>query len=610
MRIHSSSSLPSTPSATTGPALELIRSKLPRHTLLALRRVCRAARDELVDGRSTLVHPMQLENWADSMAPLHAAAPRLRRLETVSAPGIGSQRACAALGKFIARLPGAGAAVTELRIGRMRVGPGAFARPRELAKIIGGLPSLKRLGVCLEVSGGAAAKELLAAVAAGLRAAAPAARLRVIAWTARGGSRAGTGAGGAPVAPIALLPLGRLESLILDDDGAARAWLPQLFEPAAAAALTALDTLALVNGAAPLPQRPAVWRAPWLAQLTKLDFSGPVEAFDRLARALAPGALPRVRELALGTGPGASRPIPAAALDALLAACGPAARLETLCVMTASWQHVAELAARLPALSALLIGPCLDDRPHAGNSGDLDAPFASRVAAVAAIGELKAAPLAPLTRLGLNVEGHWLRAVPRKLGALLAAPWAAASLVDLELYGALDGSGGGGGGDGGSGGGGGAFPALAALAALPSLRALRLRYPHFTPAALRRVAGDVEARADAWAPRLTDFELTEYDVGAAIVRALLLLPFSRLERLCVVGEEDRAALQGDEDDDDDEDDDGDWDEAGSGDFARWQQEGGYNGDGLLDHGALLDECARALPALKSVSLDLLPWTGT
>ena len=297
------------------------------------------------------------------------------------------------------------------------------------------------------------------------------------------------------------MPLARLESLDLINRSLG--FLPQLFEPAAAAALTALRVLMLSSWAEEEPRQlqPAVWRAPWLAQLTRLDAAGDGAFCDNICSALAPGSLPALRQVKLHASSGL-RP---AAFKALLAACNPAA-LESVNVWGAESADVARFAERLPALAALDV----TFRAIPAGAG-----------AAAAYEALQSARLAPLTRLSLSAD-DWLFDHPARLAALLSAPWAA-PLRELGLHCApmMDSS---------------HLRSLRALSQLRHLRKLHMVTPRLEAAALRQAAAEGSLAA-SWAPRLAELQIFELwgftaDESADALRELLRLPLiSRIEHL-------------------------------------------------------------------------------
>ena len=541
--------------------IELIRGKLAAPTLAVLRLVCRAARDDFVDGRCTALRP--LLPCCDS-APPSTAAPRLRRLESLSLPGCRSQQDCADLAEFLLRLPSGGAALRELRLGGVscqrttppRAGP-ASADVQTcplLAAAIARLPGLQTLQFSIGAGDDPdAARLLLGALLAGVRAA-PTARLVL-------------GADGHDLlfrdgSSIATLPLAHLQGLNIRDAG--RQFLMRLAAPPpAAAALAALRSLELcddefspdevdapsddADAAAPLPPpppAPELWRAPWVAQLTRLRVGGEARVFRWLAASLAPRSLAAVQEFviegAIGFG------LPEDVLAPLVAAANPAT-LRTLHVPGRSYSLAARLAEALPALRALHFVGCPDVVSHPPYHGDAGRRLEAEY------GALRAARLAPLTSLTLETGG-WACAQPARLAALLSAPWAASlrKLTLKELSTCADGR---------------PPPLDAFLAPLKQLHTLRMSLGCFSRYEFCQALA--AGWADAWAPRLVAFEFQGIRANVEVVRALLRAPFTRLERLSV----ELADPTGPS-------------------IPRKQL------------ALLLDECVRALPALKSVNFSV------
>ena len=347
-----------------------------------------------------------------------------------------------------------------------------------------------------------------------------------------------------------LLPLERVDDLELHSN--ALGFLPQLCGPAAAAALTALRALALHSyhgeledaiewweqeeqqqqqeqgqqqqaqqqeqeqqQEQQLERRRAPWsRAPWLARLTALVVHGYPDTAELFAATLAPGALAALVELEVDVSDGHLAP---ADVAALLAACNPAA-LRALTLRGVPFSVLGRALEALPAIGAALAELTLRD------TGEEFAPFSDDGTA-AEYAALAAAPLAPLECLGLGHQGGaWLFRDAARLAALLAAPWAA-RVRRLEIVGDCEG--------------GLQFRAaelksLAALSALRRMESLTLHCRGLDPAALERAAA--EGWADAWAPRLLEFKLTEPGAGARLRRALLKLPFARIQGLWVDGQ--------------------------------------------------------------------------
>ena len=561
-------------------AAELVRSKLPSLTLASLRLVSRAACYEFVDGRAVRVR--RLFDAAD-VAALVTAAPRLRRLESLSTSALSvesrlSAANCEALAEVLARLPNGGAALRELRLCAITVGGsgallfaglvaagygGRESCLHRLAAAIGRLPGLETLEVELGSLWDDGASALVRAAAAApalkrlrlrpLLGVQPPAELR--AWLLAGP-----------------LPQ-RLEALEVRS-GAAQLLLPAVLRPQVALRLARLRDLSIDLGGDPWapssspldPAAAAPWRAPWLAQLTRLSIAGGNRHLLAAARALAPGALPALR--ALEARPFDHR-LGAAALRGLLGACDAAA-LRSLTLHSPIIEEVRGLVAALPALEALeLIDPDTASaawkrprrRRQHGGGGDVGAADQGGAAAggggggdqgdAAGGGEdgycepracLRAEygswlPLvkelrAPLARLKLHLSGPIEHYDPFGLAPLAAGSACAASLRELDL--SLIGD------DGGLDAGGrqgrDELRSLRALGALPRLRKLSLEVWGFDQAVLEEAAA--EGWAKGWAPRLADFELRvspeEVPDAAALLRALVRgLGFAALERLAL-----------------------------------------------------------------------------
>ena len=513
------------PSSTTALALDLVRSSLPSHALAALRLASRAARDDLVDAHCTRLRALQGD--AD-LCDLLGAAPRLRRLQRLIGPEAAGTLEDFA--EFRARLPDGGAALDEVLL------PGIKYRPVS------------------EGDGEAGDDDAAAAAADGPP------RLTASLYSHDEGVAAG------PPRLADLLPLGRVADLDLGCSTVAI--LPQLFEREAAAALTALRSLSLIgdfdepdevssdedmeDGGAQegQPLAPPVWHAPWLARLTSLHLAGCRARVRSLGSRLAPaGSLPAVRELSVEL-PFDNRALPQTVFEALLAACSPAA-LGAVTLIGAEHASTARALEAWPALKSLNFYNTPEDAGE--RPGE-------------AFEELAAARLAPLTRLTLchsvmaadengYREGAWLFEEPSRLAALLSAPWAA-SLEDLCVR--SDGSwdtifcdhe----------------FRALAALSQLRRLRTFRMHELCLETGLLERAAA--EGWADAWAPQITCLVVEEPGADADMVRALLRLPLSRLERLDVGGGQVERLSVGDREE-------------------------------------LERECMHALPTLRQVSIDI------
>ena len=496
----------------TALAVDVVHSQLPLETLRALRLVCRAARDELVDGRCTRVNIY-------SFGALRAAAPRLRSLTDLNAMQFANFKGdavadeCAALADAIERLPHP-AAVTSLELARLQ--PYGCNRRRYLSAFealmaaAGRLPSVRVLKVELFARPTTYDRSDDERFAAVVRAAARMAALEELHLDVclEGKVNHASFYSKRPRADPAL-PWGQLRCIALR--GGAAVLLPRLLE----AQLTALTSLEaeLFSGGAEIMEKnaealEALWRAPWVQQLERLTLRGFAPkgvAFEKMLAALpAPPAPPPLRSLKqLHCG---LRGWPLASVNdvrRLLAACNPG-ELETLALERVTHSDVLGLAARAGALTALrsLAIPC------DGGAGEQSWPWAA----------LHDAPLAPLTRLGL---GLWCDAVPRDSpnspASLLSAGWAA-ELRELSLVFGVDYH----------------WPpvttqgfATSALAALSQLRSLHLGEPRLGKAALEA------ARAEGWAGRLVDFTLVQFVMEEGALTALAGLPFARLERLRV-----------------------------------------------------------------------------
>ena len=491
-------------------AVELIRAQLPTPTLWQLRLVSRAARDDLVDGRCT--HLRRLI-WSSDLWDVRRVAPRLRRLQRLTLDHLRSAEQCDVLAAFLARLAAGGASLRELGLGYFA--PQTFEHFRDECFTTATRASVQRLAAAIAALAGL---ELVSTTAPFYPNSKSCAALLDVLGAAAGARATRRRVAHARVAlhltdyrPLRASPtaplLGRIESLGLES-GAAEWALPLFAKPAAAAALTALRSLAVEGSFLIGDMEPSVWRAPWFSQLTQLRMAGDEQDFSSYARGLAPGSLAALRKLRLsGFHPPAMED-----LRALLAACDAAA-LRTLTLPLLRLTTVARLTEGLPALERLE----LDVADNAVSEVD---PGESPEAYEA----LRGARLAPLTSLTLSVS-KWLLAEPARLSALLSAPWAA-SLVELGLRGKLRGPRARGAPYSRA-----PLPALD-LSGLPRLRALRLIDPHLKPGLLDQAA---EAGwADEWAPRLREFSVSDYFADAFTLDALLCLPFSsRLEALAV-----------------------------------------------------------------------------
>ena len=520
-----------------GPAIELVRSHLLSPTLAVLRLVCRAARDDFVDAHCKALRRL---HQRARVAALLTAAPRLRCLErfdtSIKRFGNGPDGDAAGVADFLLRLPGRGASLRELHLGFAdMLPPKAFDQLRAAAGALAGLRVL-RVALSEPTAGGVAGALAAAANGGSSGGRAVALWLDFPAYPPR--------ACGLSRSLAVLLPLGRLERLSLSHG--ARRLLHQLFEPAVATALTALRALSLtlLDDEAPSPP---VWRAPWMARLTRLELDCDCVTARHFSGALLPpGSLPALQELEYDV---IDDMIRGDDLAPLLAACDPAA-LRSLSLRAA---HLGDDVARLlegrwPALRSLQFSqvPELwaeDSADHRGAWDTADGTLAG-AAAPAYEALLGARLAAPLTRLALYADG-WLFAPgqTRRLAALLTAPWAE-ELREIELSCVQ--------GDAGD------LGRLAALSQLQHLTALHLRPARLPAAALQKVMDD--GSAAAWAPRIRELEVSLSDgLDLDDMRALFKM-FARLERLCVIAS---ARSRGDAE-------------------------------------AAMAEAARALPALKSV----------
>lgn len=530
-------------------AAQLVRSQLPAPALVALRRVCRAARDDFVDCCYTRARPSQAL-VLDAAAPfvvLAAAAPRLHRLEAIELPEARlGPREAAALADALAALPRGGAALRELF--RLDAATNAVPQVERLAAALGTLQGLTRLELGVGACRGAAALVGGAGALTALR------RLAISAHR--------TGGPAARWEQLkAALPLRRLqclEALTLRCD-APDAWLPAMLEPNTAAALARLRDLELwlspqfaQVGALEVDVAAAQLRGPWLPHLTRLELTGGRDGIYALATALPRGALPALLALSVSGVTSTRRDagqqaVHAAALRALLSACGGAAALHSLslaCATPAALLAAAE--AGLPALRALRY-------------------YGDELWARAGDGAWRAlvrAPLARLTRLEIDTPA-WLAEHPldyaAELDALFSARWAR-SLQALTLRALPKAEGWGwlplldeldeaedpqqqqqlldaGAGPRGAA----VLRALRGLSALASLRALRLEMEGLDAGALELAAAE---GADGWAQHLTALELSEpRRLDAALPRALAAqTQFARLGRLVI---DAHGALRGD-----------------------------------------------------------------
>ena len=474
-----------TTTPTTDPLRALVRSHLPPAALRALRLVNHAVRDELVDGGCTALRlraprpPIQ----APATKALCGFAARLRSLTSLDARRCSTEayrsalaaEDCDELAAALERLPSP-AALTALYLGtidlskRRQAPPGRAPAPTPAAAAAPP-PSPRRLAAAVARCSGLRALHVGAAGANADGPALAARCLEALLGAARGmASLASLTVGffgervaaallrGAPVE--ALLPLRRLETLSLTGD--AVALLPPLLKPGAAAQLASLSSLSLTFGDGERPSRAfgALWRAPFLPQLTRLEFWD-LDAATEDAEALL-AALP-VAPIGDGLEPLAPPPLPPPPpllrsikalvvsraddncpeddeglvswghLAALLAACNPAT-LEALYVDDCGEDAAEALAERAGDFTALrrlrLDGRDFCRSEFDLDTGDLDGECDAPAAAWLAIAEAR---FAPLESLDIRRTG-WLLQEPKRLAALLSAPWAA-SLVSVTLAG-------------------------------------------------------------------------------------------------------------------------------------------------------------------------------
>ena len=507
-----------------GPALQLVRSKLPTVTLSAVRLVNRAARADLVDGRATRV--WRCPGLGAQVNALGSAAPRLRSLVSLKMRSSLCADECVILGGVLERLPGGGAAaLRELDLGRIehdaRWAPYPPISPS-------GSPStcLERFAAAVSrLSGLASFKAAIhgcwsdgAAALVGAAGRLPA--LARLSLHLRCHFEAGQSLQMPPLATLR-----RLQALDLSG-GAAALWLPSLFEPATAAALTRLRDLSVEHYSSNRRLPAAPWRAPRMAQLTRLALEGDRDQMRLVSRELTPGALSALRTLEISTH---DCYLGTRKLRRIIAACGAArgeAALQMLALDGVAGAAVRDVAASLPALRALELFNAdftyggLTDSEDDDDGGGAIVSDEWRDPNDVAFCAFMAAPLAPLTRLELHLGSS----VAARLPAMFAAGWATALReVALRAIGDFGGCG---------------PPDTLTPRALRGLSALT---------ALTRLAlvdldlgdgGDLEAAAaegaNVWAPRLVELELeTCNPLTDGIIATLLALPLSRLERLGV-----------------------------------------------------------------------------
>ena len=503
------------------PARELVRGQLPSPTLGAVRLVCRAARDEFVDALCTRVRQV----WDDApLASLVGMAPRLRSivgLDTSNCPMSCGEHSlcedeCDALVEALARLPGGGASLRELRVGNniattQQRGDHADAT-QALVDAVARLPALESFEVEIHNNCNDAAAALLSTIGQRLQ---TLTRLRVGVYSEFGSQRVWAACRG-------LLQLQQLEALTLDGDAGKAATLALFEAEAAAAGLARLRDLDIT-----LPDPgPAGWQKPWraplLTQLTRLGASGSFGALQGMAQALDEGALPALRALKVAVAdPYDDGYLTAGELRALLAACDATA-LEALSLHRVAAAALHSVAAELPALRALeydgpdFWAPGLTDG-FTSDGSPLDVVDTADPPWRAFLG----APLAPLTRLELAVGNYPLSSY-EGLAPLFEAPWVRSLRVlslhtmikyDLDPDARCP------------------LRSLHGLSALAALSSLTLGLQQLEPDAMEQVAA--EELWAGWAPRLAEFELrVRYMSSAGALRALpRMFASGRLERL-------------------------------------------------------------------------------
>ena len=547
--------------------LECVLGKLPTPTLAALRLVSRAARD-LVDGRATRVRRLR---DTSSVSVLVGAAHRLRSVSVIDVridtplcdddEEYDERRhnitpaACGRLAEVLKRLPGRGAALRELRAGPINLdctyGLDLWEDVEcleRLAAAVARLPALESAEFTVRGRWNEGAEALLSAagrlralarLAVDMRDVLKARRINLNLYNFDDSDDSDDPDDPGRYAPLPPRDsLQRLATLALD--GCAEPFAPLLFGAATAGLLTRLRDLSVSvpNEWSRSPPPAEAWRAPWWSQLTRLALRGNSEVLRLVSEALAPRALRALRALEVES---TYHRLTAAELRSLLGACDAPA-LHTLVLRRAAAAAVGGAAAELPALRALELHDAeFSTRPDWDEDQDTGADICTR-AALAWIA-LCAAPLAPLTRLTLDVCDFALakEAAPVAFAPLLGAGWAR-GLRALHLYNMVEprrAGGGGGGGGGGwrarpsSRGGTWALYALRGLSALTALTKLTLEVnPELRAPALEAAAR--KGWAAGWAPRLREFALftREHRLSGEALLALLKLPFGdRLERL-------------------------------------------------------------------------------
>ena len=547
----------------TEPLVAAIRSKLPPAALRALRLVCHAARDDFVDGRCTALVVRARRLGGEALAEVPATwdlcagpAGRLRSLASleVNDCGTGGEylvkffgvEDCDELAAALERLPSP-AALTSLKLCRIDLdahrqlpacgAQRSLAVARRLAAAICRFRALRSLHFNITCKSDSLMSDALRALCLAAR--------DLPALTALSAAFKNDTVGDAmrktPAILVMLLsPLSRFETLELGGEMACL--LATLPHAPAARPLAALRALRVdFDGYWPEPGErfDAVWRAPWLAQLTRLELSaeaGYVAAADGLfaalpAAAAAPPLLRSLRELVIRTtnwhdGEPEAGVAPRDLLR-LLAAANPAT-LEALHLHDCRAGAAAVLAARVSALTSL--------KRLTLNGRD----FCRSVSTSVVTGEtyldqgcnhpaapwrlIRKAAFPPSLQSLDVVCGGWLLWRPERLEALLSAPWAA-QLVELSLSGGdgdvqdrkhdttLD------------------ARAFAALSSLPALRRLRLFDVGIQPAALEAAAA--RGWCDGLARSLEELHIFDFYLETGALAALGPMPFERLKRLSV-----------------------------------------------------------------------------
>ena len=312
----------------------------------------------------------------------------------------------------------------------------------------------------------------------------------------------------------------RLQALELREMTSA-ALLPPLLAPAVASTLTALRALSVDLGGNEAKALHTLWRASFVSQLTRLEFTGLFASANHVEALLAalpptsPAPLLRsIREIAAVLENVCHEEneglLSADGLRRLLAAANPAT-LEALALDDCQQGAVALLAGRAGAFTALR-RLRLNGRDFWLSESDVEADGEDDVPAAQAWHAIQGAPFARLESLDVACA-QWLLHTPERLGALLSAPWAA-SLVELSLRGSNQPLQAG---------------AFAALSALPQLRRLLLANVGLEAAELEdAIASGVFA---GLAARLTELTIDAPSADARVLVLLGIVPFERLDRL-------------------------------------------------------------------------------